>query len=275
MTARLTIAACALAAMLAAALVSASASQATLAANGDAPAVPVEPAFYDYRVVKTYPHDTGVFTQGLFFHDGALYETAGRYGESRLLKVDPETGAALRKFSFEDTIFAEGAVLWEDDIIVLSWRSGKGFVFDQETFEREQTFTYPGEGWGVTHDGERLIMSDGTPALRFLDPETLEETGRLTVTFRGRPLNNINELEWIEGEIFANVWQSDAIVRIDPASGAVTGVVDMRGLLDADARRNGADVLNGIAYDPDTERLFVTGKYWPNLYEIELTPKAP
>ncbi len=230
-----------------------------------------EPAFYGYRIVNEYPHDRTAFTQGLFFEDGALYESTGHYGASRLQKAQLETGETLKSVSLSDSFFGEGAVAWAGDIIVLTWRSGKGFVFDQETFVQERTFSYAGEGWGLTHDGARLIMSDGTSTLRFLDPETLEETSRLDVTFRGKPLPNLNELEWIDGEIFANVWRSDAIVRIDPETGVVAGVVDMRGLLSDEDRAAGADVLNGIAYDAERGRLFVTGKYWPTLFEIELT----
>lgn len=232
-----------------------------------------EPTYYDYRIVNQHPHDTKAFTQGLFIDDGALYETTGQYGASGLRKTDLQTGEVLQSVSLPERLFGEGAVVWDDDVIMLTWRSGKGFVFDQQTFERERSFTYDGEGWGLTQDGARLIMSDGTDELRFLDPNTLEETGRLSVTFRGKALPNLNELEWINGEIFANVWQSDAIVRINPDSGVVTGVIDLRGLLSDEDRAAGADVLNGVAYDAETNRLFVTGKYWPTLFEIELAEK--
>ena len=232
-----------------------------------------EPTFYDYRIVNEFPHDTTAFTQGLFIDDGVLYETTGQYGASGLRKARLETGEILKSISLPDRLFGEGAVVWGGDVIMLTWRSGTRFIFDQRTFQEERSFTYEGEGWGLTHDGAHLIMSDGTDALRFLNPETLEETRRLPVTFRGKPLPNLNELEWINGEIFANVWQSDAIVRINPDTGAVVGVVDLRGLLSEDERKAGADVLNGVAYDAETDRLFVTGKYWPTLFEIELIEK--
>lgn len=232
-----------------------------------------EPTFYDYRIVNAFPHDASAFTQGLFIDNGVLYETTGQYGASGLRKTQLETGQTLKSVSLSDRLFGEGAVVWDGHVVMLTWRSGKGFVFDQQTFERKRNFTYDGEGWGLTHDGAQLIMSDGTDELRFLDPETLEDSGRLSVTFRGKPLPNLNELEWIKGEIFANVWQSDAVVRINPATGAVVGVIDLRGLLSDDEREAGADVLNGVAYDAETDRLFVTGKYWPTLFEIELVEK--
>jgi glutaminyl-peptide cyclotransferase len=234
-------------------------------------AEPVEPKRYGYKIVNVFPHDETAFTQGLTFHEGFLFETTGQYGESRLRKAALDTGETIKNAPLPASVFGEGSTLWGENIIVLTWRNKTGIVFDRETFTPQKTFAYEGEGWGLTHDGTRLIMSDGTPDLRFLNPETLKETGRLTVTLRGAPLNNLNELEWVEGEIFANVWQSNAIVRIDPESGAVTGVIDMRGILEeAGAISARADVLNGVAYDPATKRLFVTGKYWPKLFEVEI-----
>ncbi len=233
-----------------------------------------EPVAYDAKVVRAFPHDPGAFTQGLFFDGGVLYETTGQYGASRLRKVALETGAPERETALPARVFGEGSTLLNGRIYVLTWRAGEGYIYDQESFALKDRFAYDGEGWGLTHDGERLIMSDGTSRLRFLDPDTLQETGRLDVTFRGKRLTQINELEWIKGEIFANVWRTDAIVRIDPQSGAVTGVIDLRNLLQQHAITTGdTDVLNGIAYDPDTDRLFVTGKFWPKLFEIELLPK--
>ena len=230
---------------------------------------PVEPKFFGYRIVNTFPHDTSAFTQGLFFEDGVLYESTGMYGESRLRKVALETGKTLQSVSLPPHIFGEGAVALGGRIFVLSWLSGAAFVFDPGTFQKKQTLSYAGEGWGLTHDGERLIMSDGTSMLRFLNPETFEEMSRLTVTFRGAPLPHLNELEWVNGEIFANVWMSEAVVRIDPDSGAVTGLIDLRGLRPEESNSI-EHVLNGIAYDDESGRLFVTGKYWPSLFEIEL-----
>ncbi|MEO1252717.1 MAG: glutaminyl-peptide cyclotransferase [Pseudomonadota bacterium] len=248
---------------------------ATGAACAQEKAGAIEPVFYDYEIVAQYPHDEGAFTQGLSVVDGVFIETTGQYGESRLRRVEIETGEVLQEVALPNNVFGEGSTRSGDAIIVLTWRNGAGLVFDAETFTPRSTFDYEGEGWGLTHDGERLIMSDGGASLRFFDPDTLEETGRLAVTFRGQPLEKINELEWIDGAIFANVWQSNAIVRIDPETGAVTGVIDLRGLLPDDERRPGrTDVLNGVAWDAERDRLFVTGKYWPKVFEIELKPKA-
>ena len=242
-------------------------------AQEDAP--PVYPVYYDYRIVNTYPHDPGAFTQGLFFDDGVLFESTGQFGESSLRKVDLKTGAVTQYADLPENIFGEGSVPWNDTIVTLTWRAGKGFVFDRETFEERQTFSYEGEGWGLTANDDYLIMSDGTSEIRFLDPATFEEVRRLTVTFRGKSLPRLNELEWIDGELYANIWQTNAIARINPENGVVAGIIDMRGLLSeedkADAR---ADVLNGVAYDKETGRLFVTGKYWPKLFEIELVERT-
>ncbi len=233
-----------------------------------------EPVIYDYRVINTFPHDTDAFTQGLFFHDGELYESTGQYGESSVRKVEIESGEVALKTDLPAYIFGEGATSWNDKIISLTWRAGEGYVFDRENLELKKKFAYDGEGWGLTHDGERLILSDGTAVLRFLDPEALVETGQMTVTYKGKAIGNLNELEWVEGDIFANVWQKNYILRISPDTGAVTGVIDLRGLLPAeDFVRGRTDVLNGIAYDEETKRLFVTGKYWPTLFEIELVER--
>lgn len=238
-----------------------------------ATAEPVNPTYYSVEIQNTYPHDTKAFTQGLFFHDGHLYESTGKHHASGLRKVELETGKVLSIAPFEGKYFGEGSALWGDTIISLTWRAGTGFVHSLSGLERLSTFTYPGEGWGLTASDTHLIMSDGTNKLRFLDPETLEETSRLSVTIRGKALSQLNELEWINGEIFANVWQTDYIVRIDPTTGHVTGVINLTGLLPASDRVRGyTDVLNGIAYDPATERLFVTGKYWPKLFEVKLVP---
>lgn len=232
-----------------------------------------EPVFYKYEIVNTYPHDTSAFTQGLFFDSGALYESTGQIGQSVIRRVTLETGETELIAPLPRDIFGEGSTKFGDKIFVLSWVSGEGFILDAESFSQTGSFTYSGEGWGLTHDGDHLIMSDGSPVLRFLDPETQALTRELTVTFRGNALPKLNELEWIDGEIFANVWQSSAIVRIDPKNGIVTGIIDMRGLLKEDDITSGhTDVLNGIAYDPEQNRLFVTGKYWPKLYEVKLVP---
>lgn len=226
---------------------------------------------YDYEVVHVYPHDVHAFTEGLFYLNGYLYESTGLEKRSSIRKVRLETGEVLRQIAVPPQYFGEGIVNWKHHLISLTWKSELGFVYDLASFRMERRFHYAGEGWALTQDGKRIIMSDGTPELRFLDPDTLRETGRLRVTVEGRPLPNINELEWVRGEIYANVWQTNVIVRIDPVSGDVVGVIDLAGLLTESDRIAGqTDVLNGIAYDALHDRLFVTGKNWPKLFEIRL-----
>lgn len=225
--------------------------------------------WYDYRVVNVYPHDPGAFTQGLLFRDGQLYESTGLYGQSSLRRVRLDSGEVIRQRLLDPGYFGEGLTDWGNRLVQLTWRSNTGFIYDIDSFALLGTFSYPGEGWGLTNDGRHLIMSDGTAELRFLDPETFEERRRVTVTDDGQPVENLNELALINGEVFANVWQRDEIVIIDPDSGKVTGWIDMRGLLPP-AERARVDVLNGIAYDADGDRLFVTGKFWPSLFEIRL-----
>jgi len=233
------------------------------------PAEIASAALQAYKVVRSYPHDRRAWTQGLIYHDGALYEGTGLRGRSTLREVDLPSGAVLRSTELEDAYFGEGVTIWQDRIIQLTWTSGVGFVYDKDTFEPLRTFTYPTEGWGLTHDGTHLVMSDGTSVLRFWDPQTFEEIRRVEVVAGGKPVTNLNELEYVDGEILANVWQTDLIARIRPQDGRVTGWIDLSGLLTG-ADRQGADVLNGIAYDAAGNRLFVTGKYWPKLFEIEL-----
>jgi glutaminyl-peptide cyclotransferase len=228
---------------------------------------------YTYKVIHTYPHDPGAFTEGLFWLDGFLYESTGLEQHSSLRKVKLETGEVVQQHDLPPQYFGEGIVNWKDRIDQLTYKSEVGFVYNRNTFDTERQFEYPGEGWSMTQDGKRIIMSDGTTELRFWDPETLKELGRITVTEDGQPLKNVNELEYVKGEIYANVWLTDRIVRIDPNSGKVTGRVDMTGLLDPSLRTPETDVLNGIAYDAKTDRLFVTGKKWPKLYEIQLVKK--
>jgi glutamine cyclotransferase len=226
---------------------------------------------HGYEVVRTYPHDALAFTQGLFFLNGFLYESTGLEGRSSLRKVRLEDGSVLQKYDLPRQYFGEGIVQWQDRLIGLTYRSQTGFVYDLGTFKPLRQFKYAGEGWGLTHDGKRLIMSDGTSELRFWDPDTLRETGRIKVTHEGRPVGSLNELEWVKGEILANVWQTDRIVRIDPKSGRVLGWIDLTGLLKPAERIEGyTDVLNGIAYDANRGRLFVTGKRWPKLFEIRV-----
>jgi glutamine cyclotransferase len=225
---------------------------------------------YSYNIVNTYPHDPDAFTQGLVFDDGVLYEGTGLYGQSSLRRVELETGDILQIRELSDQFFGEGIAIRGDRIIQLTWQSNIGFVYDKNSFELLQEFDYSTEGWGITYDGTRLIMSDGTSTLHFLDPQTFEETGQVEVFDNNGPVTRLNELEYVEGEIYANVWQTDRIARIAPDEGRVIGWVDLGGLLSAEDRNQSVDVLNGIAYDADDGRLFVTGKLWPKLFELEL-----
>ena len=231
------------------------------------------PTTYGYEVVNTYPHDKSAFCQGLAFADGFLFEGTGQYGESSVRKVDIESGRVVQRLMLHRNYFGEGITIFGNDILLLTWRSQTGFVLDKQTFEQKSAFRYAGEGWGITHDGKRLIVSDGTAVLRFLDPKTFRVVGRLTVRSRGRPVTNLNELEYVEGEIYANVFETDYIVRIAPDTGAVTGWIDLRGLIGRRERSHIDAVLNGIAYDPAKKRLFVTGKDWPKLFEIRVVEK--
>jgi glutaminyl-peptide cyclotransferase len=228
---------------------------------------------YTVRVVQSFPHDAGAFTQGLVFRDGFLFESTGLQGRSSLRKVVLETGAVVQQRSVPAEHFAEGLVDWGERLIQLTWKSGQGFVYALDTFEPLRTFAYAGDGWGLARDDTRLIMSDGSATLRFLDPDSLAQTGTLEVTHDGRPLPQLNEMEMVEGRLFANIWPTDFIAIIDPATGRTTGRVDLRGLLPVPERTGPIDVLNGIAYDAKKKRLFVTGKLWPKLYEIELVPQ--
>jgi glutaminyl-peptide cyclotransferase len=243
-----------------------------LLALAQAPAAAAPPV-YDARIVRTYPHDRGAFTQGLFYLDGQLYESTGQVGRSTIRRVRLQDGRTLQSVSIPPGQFGEGIVNWRDQIVSITWMGGIGYRWDRRTLRRLGEWHYPGEGWGLTQNGTDIIMSDGTPELRFLDPATLAERRRVTVTVDGRPVERLNELEWVNGEIFANVWHTAFIVRIDPASGRVTGVIDLRQLV-SDNRGGEDDVLNGIAYDVARDRLFVTGKNWANLYEIDLVPRA-
>jgi len=230
---------------------------------------------YSCQVIHTYPHDNLAFTQGLFYLNGFLYEGTGLNNQSSIRKVKLETGEVLEKRDVPGQYFGEGIVNWKDRLIELTWQAQEGFIYDLGTFELRSNYHYPGEGWGLTQDGKRIIMSDGSPQLRFWDPETLAELSRVTVTADGQPVNHLNELEWVKGEVYANVWQTDRIARIDPKSGHVVGWIDCAGLLSPNDPVGGEGaVLNGIAYDAETGRLFVTGKLWPKLFEIKLAKKA-
>jgi glutamine cyclotransferase len=241
---------------------------AALVLLGNTP-VDSEPDNYTYNVVNVYPHDAAAFTQGLVFEDGVLYEGTGLYGQSTLRRVELETGNVTQLHSLSNSIFGEGITVLGDRIIQLTWKAGKGFVYDKNSFDVLQTFEYSTEGWGITHDGSRLIMSDGTATLYFLDPETLQITGQVEV-FDEEPVEELNELEYIDGKVYANVWHEDKIAVINPETGQVTGWIYLSGINNEE--NTGENVLNGIAYDTERDRLFVTGKKWSKIFEIELVP---
>jgi glutaminyl-peptide cyclotransferase len=226
-----------------------------------------------YRVIRTYPHDRNAFTQGLIFLDGHLYESTGEEGRSSLRMVDLETGRVLQNAPLEHQYFAEGLTSWGSTLVQLTWLSHIGFVYDRFSFRLLRTFNYDYEGWGLTQDGKNLIESDGSTTLRFLDPVSFQEVRRVEVTDHGKAVQDLNELEYVHGEIFANVWHTDRIARISPATGHVLGWIDLAGLLPADQHPGPEGVLNGIAYDAEHDRLFVTGKLWPLLFEIKLVPE--
>ena len=223
-----------------------------------------------YQVVQMYPHDRTAFTQGLLIHNGEFYESTGLNGRSSLRRVEIATGKVLQSIGLPNEYFGEGLVLFNDQLIQLTWQNRIGFVYDRATFKQLRSFAYPMEGWGITHDGSQLIISDGTPVLHFYDPVTLTEKRSVTVTFAGVPVPMLNELEYVRGEVYANIWQTNRIARVDPATGQVLGWVDLTGLLNAEDMQQPVDVLNGIAYDAQADRLFVTGKLWPKIFEIKL-----
>ena len=228
---------------------------------------------YSFSIVDTYPHDSEAFTQGLAYEDGFLYEGTGLKGRSSLRRVDLKTGRVLQRHILDNEIFGEGIALFEERIFQLTFESRIGFIYDKTDFARVGDFSYPTDGWGLTHDGAHLIMSDGTATLYLRDPQSFEEIGRIEVTESGRPLQNLNELEYVQGEVYANVFTTDLIARISPQSGKVAGWIDLRGLLPEEDQR-ASQVLNGIAYDPANDRLFVTGKLWPWLYQIKLVDQS-
>lgn len=223
------------------------------------------------RIIRTYPHDRESFTQGLVFASGFLLEGTGLYGRSSLRKVELETGRVLQRVDLPGRLFGEGIAVFGGKIAQLTWKSGRGLVYDLDTLELQGEFGYDTEGWGLAYDGERLVMSDGTSILRYLDPTTFEEVGRLDVRGPDGPVGLLNELEYFKGEILANVWRSSRIARISPATGMVVGWIDLRDLPVPDGRER-RGVANGIAYDAVNERLFLTGKRWPVLFEVELVP---
>lgn len=232
---------------------------------------------YGYKIVHTYPHDTGAYTEGFFFLNGYFYEGTGTVGESSVRKVDMKTGEVVQRANLPPPDYGEGIVAWKNKILELTWQSHHGFIYDLNSFKPLGTFDYPGEGWALTEDGHHILMSDGTPTIRVLDPATLKQIDQINVTANGAPLPSLNEIEWVKGQIYANVWLTNRIARIDPKTGNVVGWIDLTGLgpkPDETVDPNN-DVLNGIAYDAKHDRLFVTGKRWPLIYEIKLTPPSP
>lgn len=224
---------------------------------------------YDLEVVAEYPHDTGSYTQGLFFNEGQMYESTGLHGKSTFRKVDLDSGKALEKLDFDKKYFVEGSVIWEDNLYILTWESRLAFIYDANTLEYKSTWKYPREGWGITTDGKHLIASDGSANLYFMDGNFAQKK-KVLVTIEGRPVRFLNELEYIDGKIWANVYTSDEIVIINPKDGKIEGVIDCRGLLPKQLRTPDTDVLNGIAYDDEDGKIYLTGKNWPKLYEVKL-----
>jgi glutaminyl-peptide cyclotransferase len=245
-----------------------------LALSGLLAAAPAKAAIpvYGYTIVHTYPHDPGAFTEGLFYLHGDLYESTGLQGQSNIRRVRLADGAVLQSKAIEPNLFGEGIVNWGDEIVSLTWQNHVGFRWDRKTLTQKKSFSYPGEGWALTQDGKHLIMSDGTPQLRVLDPLTFREIRRISVTADSKPVENLNELEWVKGEVYANIWQTRMIARIDPATGHVKAWIDLSTLPETQGGGNPDAVANGIAYDAEHDRLFVTGKYWPHLYEIRVAP---
>ena len=233
-----------------------------------APPVP----FDGYEIIHAYPHDANAFTQGLVFVDGHLYESTGRQGQSSLRMVDPATGWVLKEYDLPKQYFGEGLTDWGDTLVQLTWTSGIAFVYDRSTFTVRQTFHYTGEGWGLTHDSNSLLLSDGSATLRFLDPKSFREIRKLKVhDENNRPVADLNELEYVHGEIYANIWHLDRIARISPRTGRVLGWINLSGLLKPGDASDEEAVLNGVAYDAKSDRLFVTGKLWPKLFEIKVS----
>src|SRR5215469_946340 len=245
----------------------------TIAGQSPSPKDKGSPPEYTFEVVRQFPHDPAAFTQGFTYHDGYFYEGTGRTGKSSLRQVNPETGQMVRKVDLAPDLFGEGVAVLGNEVFQLTWLSHIGFVYDLRDFHLLRTFQYPGEGWGLTTDGHDLFMSDGSAEIRVLDASTFVEKRRIPVRDNGKPLDQLNELEFVEGEIYANVWHNDRIARISPQTGRVVGWIDLTGLLGPLYQREAEAVLNGIAYDRAGKRLFVTGKLWPKVFEIRVIPK--
>lgn len=227
---------------------------------------------YSLEVVAEYPHDTESYTQGLFFHDGQMYESTGLHGKSTFRMVDMQTGEAVKRLDFDDKYFVEGSVMWKGNLYILTWETKMAFIYDAATLEYKSSWKYPREGWGITTDGKQLIASDGSAYLYFMN-ENFALDRKVRVTIEDRPIRFINELEYIDGKIWANVYTSDEIVIINPKDGKIQGIVDCRGLLPKELRTPTTDVLNGIAYNPADGKIYLTGKNWPKLYEVRLVEK--
>ena len=229
---------------------------------------------YDWRVVRVFSHDSTAFTQGLIFRDGYLYESTGRRGQSEIRKIDLETGKNLQRYALDDEYFGEGLTAWKDQLIQLTLSSGIGFVYDIHTFEKQRTFQIEGDAWGLTNNAKELIMSDGSSILWFLDPETFQIVRRITVQENGEPVSKLNELEMIGDRIFANRLFTSEILMIDPDNGEVTGRIDLKRLETSVKANHSVNVMNGIAYDSKSHRIFITGKLWPHMYEIKLKAES-
>ena len=248
-------------------------SQAPSAASSSGIAGQVAPTRLAVEVLSSVPHDRSAFTQGLVWHDGRLYESTGLYGQSTLREIDRATGEVQRQRQLEPSVFAEGLARIDDRLVQITWKEGVAFLYDIASFDRLDQFSYAGEGWGLCHDGNRLIMSDGSSSLTFRDPATFAPTGAVTVTMDGQPVERLNELECVGDRVYANIWMTDLIVRIDPSTGQVDAAIDAANLLQP-SERFGADVLNGIAYDPEKDVFLITGKLWPRMFEVRFVPPA-
>lgn len=229
---------------------------------------------YGYKIINVYPHDETAFTEGLFYDGKTLYESTGLYDNSTLRQVDLTTGRILKLYRLADEFFGEGLTLWKDQLVQLTWQSGIGFVYDKKSFNKTRSFDYNREGWGITTDGRRLIMSDGSDSLYFMYPDTFDDAGSVRVEYNGNPVSQLNELEFIKGKVYANVYYTSMIAIISPETGEVTGWIDLQGLVDRETEQGSVDVLNGIAYEEDKDLLLVTGKLWPELFEIKIQPKS-
>jgi glutamine cyclotransferase len=246
-----------------------------LLVGADAPAPPQPLTKLSAEVVERFPHDPSAFTQGLLYYGGEIYESTGQVGRSEIRRVRLRDGKVLKSAALPGHMFGEGMTRWRGELISITWRNGTGFRWDAKSLKQKQRFTYPGEGWGLTDDGTSLYLSDGTAEIRVLDPVTFAEQRRLSVTIAGRPLRQLNELEWIKGSLYANVWRTSSIVQIDPATGNVISVINLASLKKEVGPTGDDDVLNGIAYDSARDLLLVTGKNWPTLFAVRIKPGVP